>query len=817
MKILKFGGSSVGSAERIAAVAEIIKAAMREGPLAVVVSAMEGVTNDLIRLAREASTGHPATAAELQALISRHSEAAGLLLPPQERSNFLVTFKVLSNELEDLLHGVSLLRELSPRSLDLIMSFGERFSALLLSHAMSAGGTPAEMLDSRTVVKTSDAFGSASYLPDQTYPLIRRRFAESKSLQIVTGFIGSTLNDHTTTLGRGGSDLTATIFGAALAASEVEIWTDVDGIMTADPRKVPEAFSISELTYEEAMELSHFGAKVIYPPTMQPALDNGIPIRVRNSFHPAFPGTIIKRELSRTAAAITAVTSIEHIALLQVKGSGLIGVAGVSSRLFGALARAQISVILISQASSEHTICFAVTPADAEPARRVLEAEFAAEIALRSVQEITVELGLSVISAVGENMRDTPGISGRLFSALGRNGVNVTAIAQGSSELNISAVIQTADERKALNAIHEQFFLSERTTIHLFLAGTGLIGKTLLRQIAAQQTHLERNLALRLRVVGITNSRRMIFDTAGLDLEHWNSVLDSGDPADLSLFIGRMRQLNLPNTVFVDCTASERVASSYGEILNASIHVVTPNKKAQSGPPEAVAALQRTARKRGVAFLYEASVGAGLPVIGTLRDLLVSGDRIDSIEAVLSGTLSFIFNTVQPDIPFSSVVREAAQKGLTEPDPREDLSGRDVGRKLLILAREMHLTLSEADITVESLVPKECDAAESAEELYAALARHDAAMAKRLHHAAASGAKLCYVATLKDGAGDVMLREIPPDHPFAALSGTDNIILFRTDRYQERPLVVQGPGAGAEVTAGAVFADVIRAANSSRV
>lgn len=815
MKVLKFGGSSVGSADRFHAVASIVIEAKKSAHIVVVVSAVGGVTNQLISASQEASRARRSYEEQFRKLSELHIGMAAALLPPQRQTAALLAMKLLLNELEDVLKGIFLIKELSKRTLDYVMSFGERLSALLLAETLNARGLKSEVCDSRLLVITDANFGNAHVDHDVTYSNIRRHFAEHRDLQVVTGFIGSTPTGETTTLGRGGSDLTASIAGAALSVDEVEIWTDVDGIMTADPRKVTESFSLPGVTYEEAMELSHFGAKVIYPPTMQPAMDKGIPLRVKNSFNPEFPGTVIGSRIDTHPHTLTGISSIRSVALLQVRGSGMIGVAGISARLFGALARHQISVVLITQASSEHTICFAVNPQDASSAKAVIEDEFRAEFALHLIKAVDVEHDLSIVSVVGENMRKTPGVAGMVFSSLGRNGINVVAIAQGSSERNISVVINREDEAKALNALHQRFFLSDRTTLHLFLVGTGLIGTTLLTQIKEQKRRLLREHGLEIKLIGLSNSKTMFFDEDGINYQQWTLALAASQrQANIDQFIDEMKRLNLPNSVFVDCTASAAVAAQYGRILDSSVAVVTPNKKAQSGAKKQFDEARAAARKRGVGFLYEASVGAGLPVIQTLRDLVVSGDTVDGVEAVLSGTLSYIFNTFDGREPFSEVVRDAMKRGLTEPDPREDLSGRDVARKILTLAREMDLSMELDDVVLESLVPERCAQASSVAQFFERLKEYDEAFEVKRAQAAEHGAVLRFIAALREGRAVVALREVDLGHPFAALRGSDNMIVFRTKRYHERPLVVQGPGAGAEVTAACVFADIVRVSNS---
>ncbi len=824
MRILKFGGSSVGTPERIERVINIAISALKreqkacglaEGryPIALVVSAFQGITDLLIKLGTLASRGDESFRGILEDVEKRHLDTVNKLVPVSGRSSILANVKVVFNELEDVLQGVFLIHELSPRTKDLIMSFGERLSAYIISEVFKVHDVEAQFMDARDVLITDDRFGNARTL-EISEDRIRDYFASHSALQVITGFIGSTESRETTTLGRGGSDYTASIFGTALNATEIEIWTDVDGMLTADPAKVKKAFPLEKVSFEEAMELCHFGAKVLYPPTIQPALLRGIPIRLLNTFNPSFSGTLISRHADTRGFAVTGVTSITNASLLLLEGSGMVGVSGVSSRLFGALARRDISVILITQASSEHTICFAVEPSAAEEARHAIDEEFSLERKAGMVDPIRVESNMAIVSIVGEKMRNTPGISGTLFSALGRNGINVVAIAQGSSERIVSVVISKQDEVKALNALHDAFFLSGIRAVHLYLIGTGLIGSALLGQISVQQKALKENLSLELKLVGLINSRKMLIDEEGIPLDRAVDLLaEKGGKGNILEFIEQIKQKNLPNSVFIDCTASEDVVNNYESILDSSVSIVTPNKKAQSGDLFRFNKIKSAAKKHRVNFLYETSVGAGLPIINTLNDILLSGDVVENIEAVLSGTLSYIFNTFDGSRPFSDVIREAKEKGLTEPDPREDLSGLDVARKLLILSREVGYNLELKDISLKSVLPKDCSEAKSIEEFFVKLKAYDSEFESLRKAAFQKGKKLCYVASLECGASPkavIELMAIDPSHPFYSLSGSDNIISFTTERYNERPLVIKGPGAGAQVTAAGLFADVIR-------
>ena len=815
MKILKFGGSSVATPARIQSVIEIVKPYLRED-VAVVFSAFGGVTDVLIQISRLALEGNLEYKTTLAEIERRHLDAVRALVGVQKQSSILAQVKFTVNELEDVLHGVYLVKERTPRTLDYIMSFGERLSAYIIAEAFKDSGVAAEFLDTRRVVRTDANFGYAKVDFETTNTQIREHFSRQQALQIITGFIGTSETGETTTLGRSGSDYTAAIFAGALQASDLEIWTDVDGMMTADPRLVKKAFTVPQMSYEEAMELSHFGAKVIFPATMQPAMVNRIPIWIKNTFNPTFQGTVIHSE-SKNGKVIKGISSMNAISLLSVQGSGLLGVVGASARLFATLARERINVILISQASSEHSICLAIESLYTRQATAAIEKEFQYEIRNEEIDEVHVETDLSVIAVVGDNMKQSPGTSGRMFSALGKNGVNVMAIAQGSSERNISAVVRQADVAKALNALHEAFFLSDRKLLNVFLVGTGLIGKALINMVQEQFDKLAKENLLEISIVAVANSRKMLFQEAGLPLATYLDENEAkGEAMHMEKFVEQMVSLNLPNSIFVDCTSSEDVTSFYEAILSASISVVTPNKKANSGSLEKYQLLKRTAFRRGVKFLYETNVGAGLPVINTLNDLLLSGDKVISIEGVLSGTLNFIFSSYSAGKKFSEVVKEAKAKGYTEPDPRDDLSGMDVARKILILSREAGLPYELSDITVENLVPADCREQTSVDAFFAALEKHDSAFEKLLADATGRKEKLRYMAVLKDGKVAVSLGTVNDQHPFYSLSGSDNIILLTTERYHERPMVIRGPGAGAAVTAAGVFADVIRIGHYAR-
>ncbi|MGE5621128.1 MAG: bifunctional aspartate kinase/homoserine dehydrogenase I [archaeon] len=815
MKVLKFGGSSVSSPERIKNVIDIVSGTLgNAGAPAVIFSAFQGVTDALIEAGMRAASGDSSYQLLFDKIQARHFQAVKELVSEERVQPAAEFVSKLLSDLKQVLHGICLVREMSHRSLDYIMSFGERLSAFIISESFLSQGIRAGFLDSREVIKTDKSFGNAIVDFAATGELIRHYFEDKDHLQVVTGFIGSTADNETTTLGRGGSDYSASIFGSVLDAEEIEIWTDVDGVMTADPRKVKKAFSIETMSYEEAMEMSHFGAKVIHPPTMRPAMMKNIPIRIKNTFNPSFPGTLITAHGNGKKNLITGITSISNVALVRVQGSGMVGVAGIARRIFGAMADGSISIILISQASSEHSICFAILPKFAQKAKELIEKELRYEISEGFVNQVAVESNLAIVAAVGGNIRGTTGISGKVLQALGRNGINIAAIAQGSSKLNISMVIPRHDESKALNAIHDAFFLSDLKSINLFVVGTGLIGRTLFQQIRNQLEFLYTNLKIEVRIIAVGNTRRMLFDYEGIDVDKWEERLFSeGEQTNPDLYVERMIKSNLPNSIFVDCTSSEVIMLKYLEILSSSISIVTPNKKANSSNYEYYLQLQKAAQKHSANFLYETNVGAGLPVISTLHDLVFSGDKVHKIQGVLSGTLSYIFNVFDGKTSFSEIVLDARKKGYTEPDPREDLNGLDVARKLLILVRESGYKLELEDIDVENLIPEELRGDISQDEFLEKLSCFDTYYEEKRKKAADEGKRLRYVATYSNGKAAVKLTAVDSQHPFYSLTSNDNIIAFTTVYYSERPIVIQGPGAGAVVTSGGIFADIVRIAN----
>jgi len=811
MKVLKFGGTSVGSAASISTVIDILKQEdLSQGAPVVVLSAMSGVTNLLALMAENAANGQDFTA-HLAELETRHFAIVKELLDVQAQNPVFTRLKLYFNQLEDLLQGILTLRELTPKTRDLVLSYGERCATLLISRIGLQYFPGSLFVDATEVIKTDSAHGQAKVNMELTGLLIQDQYSANKDkIHFVTGFIAANDAGHVTTLGRGGSDYTAAIFGSVLGASSIEIWTDVNGMMTADPRMVKKAFSLPELSYTEAMELSYFGAKVIYPPTMIPAFLKKIPIVIKNTFDTAFEGTVIRHDCKASNLAIKGISSVNKISIINLEGSGMVGKAGFSGRLFSLLAREQINVILITQSSSEHSITFAVQPDDAEKAKQLIEQEFELELLAKKLEYPVIEDSLSVLAIVGENMKQTPGMSGKLFHALGRNGVNVRAIAQGSSEYNISVIIGSRDLAKALNAVHDAFFSQLNKTLHAFCLGTGNIGKTLFKQLNQHKGFLEENNGIQVKIAGISNTRQMAFDVDGFDLNTWEDTLQSkGETADLAAFVAKMKSLNLPNCVFIDNTASPKPIEYYEGIFKSNISVVTCNKIGNSGPYSQYKAFRDAARSHGVDFFYETNVGAGLPIIRTLKDLMGSGDRLQKIEAILSGTISFIFNNFKGDANFHDVVKMAQELGYTEPDPRDDLRGTDFMRKILILARDAGFKMEAADVQIDNILPQASLDAASVDDFYATL-KAENGFFDNLKNEAESGNKvLRYIGKLENGKASISLQMVDAEHPFYTMSGSDNIIAFNTDRYKDRPMVVKGPGAGAEVTAAGVFADLI--------
>jgi aspartokinase/homoserine dehydrogenase 1 len=808
IKILKFGGSSVATPENIKKVKAIVEQSA-DNKL-VVVSALGGVTDQLVRASALAAAGNGDFRKELEAIEERHLNAAKALVAPQQQGHVLSGLKVLLNELEDYLQSMLRLQEHTPKLQDYVLGFGERMSAFLVSEVID----DAALLDTRSIIKTNSAFGKAQVDFEKTSALAGEILSGIKGRAVLPGFIASDENGVTTTLGRGGSDYTAAILAAAVDASLVEIWTDVDGFMTADPRKVEKAYPIKRLSYLEVFELSNFGAKVIYPPTVHPLLSANIPMRIKNTFNPAAEGTLVDACTDAASnQSVKGISSIDGIALLTLYGVGMAGILGISKRLFGALAEAQVNVVLISQASSEQSITFAIVPEHVAQARQAIERAFEIEISHQTIG-LKIENDMSVIAIVGENMKRMPGVSGKLFHALGKNGVNVVAIAQGSSELNISTVVHRSDLHKALNVIHEAFFLVDYREVFLYIAGIGTVGGNLVQQIRQQRDDLMKRHRLKINVAGVMNSRKMLFDEQGVNLDDVKGLLErEGAPLDLNGFLQHLASLNLRNSIFVDCTAGTAVADIYENVLQSFVSVVTANKIACSSDYKSYRRLQDLSRARGVKFLYETNVGAGLPVIKTINELMLSGDKITKLEAVLSGTLNFIFNTISDEIPMSQAIKTAKEKGYSEPDPRVDLSGVDVLRKILILSRECGYPLEKTDVEVHPFLPLRCLEAPTIAQFFEEVQKLDADFEARRKALYAKGKRWRFVASLNNGKATVGLQEVDSAHPFFNLQGSDNIITLHTERYNAQPMVIKGAGAGAAVTAAGVFGDIIRVAN----
>jgi aspartokinase/homoserine dehydrogenase 1 len=812
MQVLKFGGSSVASAENINKVVEIIKKKTDNTKTVVVVSALGGITDMLLKTAALAEANDELYKSLLKEIEDKHMQAVQALIPVQQQSAVLSLVKKICNEVEDICNGIFLLRELSGRTKDRIVSYGELLSSQIIGAKLQAVGLAVEWKDARELIVTDSNYGMAAVDFPATDKKALGFFAASAStLFIVPGFIAADKNNITTTLGRGGSDYTAAILAAALDATVLEIWTDVSGMMTADPRLVSNIRHIPQISYQEAMELSHFGAKVIYPPTIQPVMKKGIPVWIKNTFAPDELGTVIKNEATATGTSIQGISSINNMVLLSLEGSGVVGIPGFSKRLFEALANASINVILITQGSSEHSICVGVDEHASALAKEVVDKAFAYEIEMNKVDPIIIEKQLSIVAIVGDNMKNHSGISGKMFSALGRNGVSVRAIAQGSSERNISAVIGTADVKKAINVLHEEFFETTYKQVNLFVAGLGNVGQRFFAQLHQQKQFLLEHLRIQIRVVGIANSRKMYFNEEGVDIANWKKEIEKGEAMNLSVFTSTIQTKNLRNSVFADITANDELATVYGDLLQKSISVVACNKVAASSSYDYYRRLKGLANEFNSMFLFETNVGAGLPIIGTLKDLLHSGDKINRIQAVLSGTLNFVFNNYDGTKSFASVVKQAQDEGYTEPDPRLDLSGKDVMRKIMILARESGEQMEMEDIANNSFMPASCMTG-SVADFYAAMEKEEAHFKAILDAAKAAGKKLKFIASFDKGKAAVGLQQVDEQSDFYHLYGKDNVVLFYTDRYPEQPLVVKGAGAGAEVTASGVFADIIRAA-----
>ena len=791
--------------DRVNNVADIVtKNYSGNAPIVVVLSAVGGITDQLIAASKMAEMNRQEALEIVEKIRQRHLDVFSEELKDKKIYDI---FLALFTELQDIVKGVSLVKECSPRTLDMLVSFGERLCAQFMTVLFARRGYNAEYVDARELVVTDRKHGGARVHKDETYKRIKKRITENK-IYVVTGYIASSGEGVTTTLGRGGSDYSGSIFGAALDVKKIEIWTDVDGFLSADPRLVNNAFVLPHVSYEEAMELSYFGAKVIHPQTMVPAIKKRIPILIKNSFAPDNPGTVVSPDKGDFEHPVKGIASFEGISLINIQGGGMVGVPGISGRLFSALAEENINVIMITQASSEHSISFAVLSTEADAAREAIETEFKIEILAGIIDNVEKTDGLSIIAAVGENMAGTPGISGKLFGALGQNSINVIAIAQGSSERNVSLVVNSNQAEKAVNVMHSAFYLSQRIA-SVFIVGAGSIGTTLLGQIQDKQQELFEHNNLKINICGIANSKRMIFNEKGIDLSNWKEMLNaSGDTFKMKKLLDKIHNLELANTILVDVTASDEIAGYYEKIISGGIHVVTPNKKANTMSQEYYDRIKNLIKDHRLHYLYETTVGAGLPLIGTIINLKNSGDSIYKIEGILSGTMSYLFNTISADRPFSRVVKEAHQKGYTEPDPREDLSGMDVGRKLLILAREIGLNMELDNIEVQSLLPEEMQNI-TIDEFWKKLPSLDEDFEKKRSRAGQNNTALRYIARLDKNGCRVGVEEVPANNPLALAGATDNIIQITTERYSENPLIVQGPGAGREVTAGGVFADII--------
>ena len=811
MKVLKFGGTSVGSVNSMLNVKKIVEAI--DDKVIVVVSALGGITDKLIKTSNMAASGDSGYEKEMKEIVNRHIEMVYTVIPAGEKRELLLDcVNELLSELKDIFQGIYLIHDLSPKTSATIVSYGERLSSIIVATLIDG----AQWFDSRLFIKTEKKHNKHILDSELTNQLVRETFHEIPRVSLVPGFISTDKDTgEVTNLGRGGSDYTASIIAAALDADVLEIWTDVDGFMTADPRVISTAYPITELSYVEAMELCNFGAKVVYPPTIYPVCHKNIPILIKNTFNPDAPGTIVKQEADHSSKAIKGISSINNTCLITMTGLGMVGVIGVNYRIFKTLAENGISVFLVSQASSENSTSIGVRNEDAALACKVLDEEFAKEIEMGEISPMKAEGGLATVAIVGENMKHTPGIAGKLFGTLGRNGINVIACAQGASETNISFVVEGGSLRKTLNVIHDSFFLSEYQVLNLFICGIGTVGHSLIDQIHSQQERLKQERGLNLKVVGIANGHKAMFTRAGIDLTNYREELEEkGMPSSTQVLHDEIIGMNIFNSVFVDCTASEEIASLYKDFLGHNISVVAANKIAASSDYEIYAELKRIARHRGVKFLFETNVGAGLPVINTINDLINSGDKILKIEAVLSGTLNYIFNEISADVPLSQTIRNAKEQGYSEPDPRIDLSGTDVVRKLVILAREAGYRLNQEDVEKHLfLFIPDSFFEGSLDNFWHTIPSLDADFEARRKVLEREGKRWRFVARFEDGKGVVELVEVDRHHPFYELAGSNNIILLTTERYNEYPMLIQGYGAGAGVTAAGVFADIMSIAN----
>jgi aspartokinase/homoserine dehydrogenase 1 len=822
MQVLKFGGSSVGTTDAISKVIAIVKASVQTTPTIVVVSAMSGVTDQLILLGQTAAQGNQAYKTMLQSLAQKHEDAVLALLTTTQSTSALSMVKQLIQEIESncaIIFNESLL---TMQMQDCLMSYGEMLSSKIIAAVFEAEGIDQLWLDSRDMIKTNSTYSNAVVDKVVTNQTIQQYFSNASNqyaLYIAPGFIASDAEGHTTTLGRGGSDYTGSIYAAAINASILEIWTDVSGIMTADPRIVPNAKLIPKISYQEAMELSHFGAKIIYPPTILPVMRAHIPVWIKNTFEPAHSGTLIENASPKDDNFIRGISSIKDICLLSLEGAGMVAIPGFTKRLFDALTKKQISILLITQSSSEHSISIGVSVQDTHLAKIAVDAEFEHEINVQLLEPLIIEKELAIIALVGEQMRNHPGVSGKMFGVLGRNGINVSAIVQGSSEKNITAVIAAQDVRKAINVLHEAFFETTYKQVNVYIAGAGNVGGKLIEQIKKQVPYLQTTLRLQINIVGIANSKKQLIDAEGIDLSNWSAQLAAAPSGTIQDYIATILEQNLRNAVFVDVTAHATVSDTYAQLLSKAVSVVACNKIACSSPYAHYAKLKALATNYNAAFLFETNVGASLPIIGTLNDLIRSGDRVNKIEAVLSGTLNFVFNNYEggkDGKTFAQVVKQAQEEGFTEPDPRLDLGGTDVMRKVMILAREAGHPLEMEGIENEAFLPASCFNG-SVADFYDEMEKQEAHFKKLYDDATVAGCKLKFVAKFENAANGqctakVGLHYIQPSSDFYHLYGKDNLVLFYSDRYPELPMVIKGAGAGADVTASGVFADIIRAA-----
>lgn len=813
MKVLKFGGTSVGSSKNINKVINILENYSKTDAVVCVVSAVGGITDKLLLAGKQAQNKDQTFLETFEGIKERHYNVIKELNPSNNKGVLNYVDDKLSS-LHSLLEGIYLINELSPKTSDKLVSYGELLSSYIIAETMKNREISAERKNSQELVITNSNFTKAEVDYKITNGNIQSYFkSASQQITILPGFISKSKTGEQTTLGRGGSDFTAAIIAAALNVKQLEIWTDVSGMFTTNPRLVKQAYPIDKISYQEAMELSHFGAKVLYPPTVQPVLSLGIPIHIKNTLDPEATGTVISNNETHSTAPVKGISNISNIALLTLEGTGMIGIPGFSKRLFETLSQEKINIIMITQASSEHSICIGVEEKDAKNAKVAIDAVFENEIALDKIEPITVETELSIIALVGDKMQNHQGISGKMFSSLGKNNINIRAIAQGASEKNITAVIAEKDVKKALNTLHEQFFESQNKQINVFITGVGNVGERLVEQIKQQKKYLKDNLKIKLRIAGLSNSRHMIFNEVGLDLENWKDQLAKGEKASLQGFFEKTKDLNLRNSIFVDVTANKDIADLYPQYLRESIGIVACNKIACSNDYDSYKLLKQLSLEYNAPFLFETNVGAGLPVIDTLNNLMASGDKINSIQAVLSGSLNFVFNNFNDTTKFYDVVKQAGAEGYTEPDPRIDLSGVDVARKILILARESGVQMNLEDIKNTSFLSESGLKSDTVADFYDTLIKDEAHYQSLYASAKANNCQLKYVAKFDDGKANVSLQEIPEGHPFYNLEGSDNIVMFYTQRYPKQPMIIKGAGAGADVTASGLFADIIRLGN----